>query len=43
MEASMTTVPFRRVWPHSLMEAIAWIAFMFAAILALLLVLGFLV
>jgi hypothetical protein len=36
----MTTVPFRRRWPHSLMDAILWIAFMLIAILALLAVLG---
>jgi hypothetical protein len=41
-EASMRTVPFRRHWPHSIMDAILWIAFMMVAILALLAVLGFL-
>jgi hypothetical protein len=39
----MRTVPFRRHWPHSIMDAILWIAFMMVAILALLAVLGFLV
>ena len=39
----MTTVPFRRHWTHSLLDAVVWIAFMLAAILALLVILGFLV
>jgi hypothetical protein len=39
----MTTLPFRRHWPHSILDAILWIAFMLIAILALLVVLGFLV
>ena len=39
----MTTTPVRRQWTHSLMDAIVWIALMFAAIPALPVVLGFLV
>ena len=38
----MTTTPVRRQWTHSLMDATVWIALTFAAILALLVVLGFL-